>query len=883
MEDRREDIFKNGSVWLKADLHLHTKADTEFEKIDDVNQFTALFISQLKKQNIGVGLIANHNKFDLAEFKDLRKNGLKQDIFFMPGTELSVNDGSNGIHVLVAYEYETWVKGNDNFIDQFLNSAFEGIPNRENSSSRCKYNLSGLFKKLEEHRKEGRDSFVIMAHIEQANGFYNELDGGRIGDIVKDESFKKNVLAFQKLRTNDIKTKLAQWAGGEKQLPAFVEGSDCKKIDEAGDFGTQKNEHGNSVSKACYIKIGDFNFEAVKYALSDKENRVVLDEVQKLSNAYVKSIRVEGGLLDGKELNLSPELNNFIGIRGSGKSAIIEILRYSLGIPLGNQSMDRKYKDELIDYALSSGAKITVNVVNKHGKEYRIEKIKGHKEEIFENGNRITAAINAVFASPVYYGQKDLSNKDVDFEADLVNKLIGNRLENIKRDIQAKTEEIKDLIASYRKLVNLEEQKKETSETIKNAEEQLKIFKEKGVEEKLRLQANYDADITSFSEISKGLTEFNAELNSLIENNSTFFKKTSFSPKENKDIFSDAERVFNRIAEEFNKLNDTYESIKKLAIEFNDIGGKLRNKKEGFKEEFAKIKRGINIPNLNPDDFLKFKRQIETSRIKLTEIEKSEKKRAELLKSLHDRISELNNLWHEEFKIIEKEVARINSYKSTLSIEPEFKGRRDKLLDKMKQVFKGSGITETSYGKICDKYKDFVEIYRDIVQLNNLLNQNQLAEFNKRFMENLAELLTYQVETRYVIKYGGKPLDSHSLGQRATALILFLLTQKETDILVIDQPEDDLDNQTIYEDVIKEIKALKGKMQFIFATHNANIPVLGDSEKLFACKFSDDKIEVQEGTIDHPETQKQIVTIMEGGEEAFNRRKNIYELWSKRK
>ena len=167
--------------------------------------------------------------------------------------------------------------------------------------------------------------------------------------------------------------------------------------------------------------------------------------------------------------------------------------------------------------------------------------------------------------------------------------------------------------------------------------------------------------------------------------------------------------------------------------------------------------------------------------------------------------------------------------------------------------------------------------------MNSLLSQNQMAEFNKRFMENLSELLTYQVETRYAIKYGGKPLESHSLGQRATALILFLLAQKETDVLIIDQPEDDLDNQTIYEDVIKEIKALKGKMQFIFATHNANIPVLGDSEKLFACKYADKKIEVQDGTIDSPQTQKQIVTIMEGGEEAFSRRKNIYELWSKKK
>ena len=116
--------------------------------------------------------------------------------------------------------------------------------------------------------------------------------------------------------------------------------------------------------------------------------------------------------------------------------------------------------------------------------------------------------------------------------------------------------------------------------------------------------------------------------------------------------------------------------------------------------------------------------------------------------------------------------------------------------------------------------------------------------------------------------------------QRASALIVFLLAQKDNDILIIDQPEDDLDNQTIYDEVIKEILKLKGEMQFIFATHNANIPVLGDSECIVACNFEDcTQIEINEGTIDTPSIQKSIVSIMEGGKDAFNKRKNIYNIW----
>ena len=96
---------------------------------------------------------------------------------------------------------------------------------------------------------------------------------------------------------------------------------------------------------------------------------------------------------------------------------------------------------------------------------------------------------------------------------------------------------------------------------------------------------------------------------------------------------------------------------------------------------------------------------------------------------------------------------------------------------------------------------------------------------------------------------------------------------------MIDQPEDDLDNQTIFEDVIKLIRNLKQGIQFIFATHNANFPVLGDAEQVAACSFTAGEGAIQVGSIDEPEIQRAIVSIMEGGHEAFARRKEIYQLW----
>ena len=653
--------------------------------------------------------------------------------------------------------------------------------------------------------------------------------------------------------------------------------------------GTDNAEKGiDAIGKGriTYLKIGDFNFQAIKYALIAINDRLSTKEKPVTNNSYIKSICFEGGLLDRTQINFSPELNNFIGIRGSGKSSIIEILRHTLGIPLGDQASDREYKNSLIEHVLKSGGKVLTTVVNDQKKEFRIEKIYGQKEDIYANGMRIDApSIDTVFKTPVYFGQKDLSNKNIDFEADLVKKLIGNKLDHIKSQIAVKIAEIEDIIIASKKLDSLDELKKEINEDLNKAKFQIAVYKEKGVEDKLRQQSRFDSDISRFKESLSEISKFKKDMESLINDYATFFNQTDFTSDENKEIFNEADTLFKQLAIEFNKLNDIKTNTLIYEAAFIELFNKLNEKKENLKEEFAKIKREIDIPNLNPDDFLKLNRQIEMSRLKLIEIEKSEKKKTEYHTSLNKKISELNRLWHEEYKTLEKEVKRINEYESSLSITVEYKGRNDKFLNQLKQTFKGSGIREATYNLIKSTYKDFIEIYRDMKNLNSNLNisENLFAEFRKRFEDNLFNLIPFRVEDKFTINYNDKPLKDHSLGQRATALILFLLAQKETDVLIIDQPEDDLDNQTIYEDVIKAIKFLKGNMQFIFATHNANIPVLGDSEKILSCKYSESKIDVHDGTIDNYDTQKQIVTIMEGGEEAFNRRKNIYELWSTKK
>ena len=65
------EIFKNGAKFVKIDCHLHTKSDKEFKYTDEENEFLKNYINKLKEEKINVGVITNHNKFNLDEYKNL--------------------------------------------------------------------------------------------------------------------------------------------------------------------------------------------------------------------------------------------------------------------------------------------------------------------------------------------------------------------------------------------------------------------------------------------------------------------------------------------------------------------------------------------------------------------------------------------------------------------------------------------------------------------------------------------------------------------------------------------------------------------------------------------------------------------------------------------
>jgi len=147
--------------------------------------------------------------------------------------------------------------------------------------------------------------------------------------------------------------------------------------------------------------------------------------------------------------------------------------------------------------------------------------------------------------------------------------------------------------------------------------------------------------------------------------------------------------------------------------------------------------------------------------------------------------------------------------------------------------------------------------------------KSKLYKLQTLFPEDIIDI-ELNVEGEY------KQLDKLSAGQKATAILLLLFAQEDR-ILILDQPEEDLDNRFIYDDIVKILRKMKGRRQMIIATHNANIPVLGDSELILVLDAKENKCYIiDEGSIDKKSIQQHVKSIMEGGEEAFRRRAEKY-------
>ena len=197
------------------------------------------------------------------------------------------------------------------------------------------------------------------------------------------------------------------------------------------------------------------------------------------------------------------------------------------------------------------------------------------------------------------------------------------------------------------------------------------------------------------------------------------------------------------------------------------------------------------------------------------------------------------------------------------------------------------GVLSTLYldnGKSMDdkikELKFFLDaLYKnDVVAMKNVKDRRFAAHIQSLQPEQMDRIRCWFPEDSLDVKFslkegrGFKPVEQVSPGQKTAALLAFILSYGN-EPLILDQPEDDLDNHLIYDLIVSQLREIKQRRQILIVTHNANIVVNGDAENVIALdiKAGQTRI-VTQGGLQDSSIRNEICRIMEGGKEAFEQR-----------
>lgn len=657
---------------------------------------------------------------------------------------------------------------------------------------------------------------------------------------------------------------------------------------------------------SCLIKMTQPCFESFKLAFHDPESRVRLNsDIPEKYYSRIESIKVIGGYLDGLEVDFSEHLNTVIGGRGTGKSTLIECIRYALDLqPIGKES--QKQHQEVIKENLGKAkARIELKIRSSamNGRQFTVSRSYGQSPVVKDDAGQALQFTPADLLPRIeIYGQNEIYEiaKDVKEQRSLLERFLE----------QTGDEEISEVLAS---LVKNREHMLKAQENIATIEDDIarlnklednvKQFKQMGLEEKLQIIPQLEKEKQLEHRVREEFSNLESALSTVQDSlpDAVFLSDSVLDQLPHKDILqqfrvvldalkSDAEKALTQIRAsiEVHKTHLTSSSAA-LSDAIQKEETSLENK---FKELPSNEGRTGKEIGLEYQKLLQEIERIRPRKILLTNRQDILSELRKTRQSLLDELSSLRAIRNAQFNKTLKKLNKKLDGKLKLRITPE--SNRQPLVDYILRCnLAGIGAARLDWIKTAEdfspiKLSELIEKGEDALKKSpwgitpsvadalarlNLEHQLKIQEIELPDNVSIELNVAHQGEPKY------RPLDKLSTGQQCTA-ILHLLLLENKDPLIMDQPEDNLDNAFIAERIVTELRSAKIARQFLFATHNANIPVFGDAEWIGVFSAKDDQGELSEnaqGAIDMPEIRKRAAEILEGGEEAFNQRKLKYQ------
>lgn len=890
--------------WIRVDLHLHSPGVGSFklsdsgniESMEFKNKIIEEYLDQLQRMNIKIGAITDYNGIRVDWFNQISSEAEKRGITIFPGAELSISGvgGKYGIHILIILEREIDIEGFNRFLHSLDKSPqkalFNGRQHREIEASK------DLEKLIDEIRKS-YNCLIIFAHPDDDKGIlktFKPKEAARYISRIKPDAMEyfSEDWKIKLVNTNEITYELLSRI-------AKIENSDPKEILE---IGTKRR---NNKLRVTYVKLSELSLSALRIALHDPEVRVKLYEKPRMLHHQITKINIKGTtFLKNTEFSFSPELNTFIGGRGVGKSAILEAIRYCMQLPYYTE--DKLQKIDFLSAVVGSGGEINIYIDKFYGEKktsFIIERIFGKEPEVYDkDGNKLNLKTSDIFEkekTPILIGQKELYfiSQNEKFLLEIIDQIIGEKIEEKQSEFNRMINQLKD---NANKIIDIEKKltnKEELEQELKIIESKISEYEKLGVLEKLGKYTKTIADdeklkfsLRKFDQVIEDLENSFKEASEVLSGIATTLRD---SKSNSRQILLDLSSVFERVKKKLENL----QLIRDLKLiydkEITQIVKKWNDEREKVEKEVDEIKRRLGEEKLKPEKLEQLtKRRAHIESI-LRDFKKYDEELRNLLNLRNNLKEKLKSIRHELFRIREEEISKINdALKNRLRIKVVFEGNRRYFKSSFSNLLTASGIQKDAISEIVDNenitidgifisdvINEGIQKIREKFNLTEKMTERLLKHFQDK--SKLFELETLFPDDMIIIELNVDgiflPINKLSPGQRATALLLLLFILKENTILILDQPEEDLDNRFIFEDVVKILRELKGKRQIIMATHNANIPVLGDSELIVVLDKKADHCVISDcGSIDKESIRENVKKIMEGGEEAFRRRAEKY-------
>jgi len=425
--------------------------------------------------------------------------------------------------------------------------------------------------------------------------------------------------------------------------------------------------------------------------------------------------------------------------------------------------------------------------------------------------------------------------------------------------------------------------------------EKLRILESKGIGDILKDRVFWDDEKRILKNI---MSQLNTEIDNR-ENNPKKFKSSIEIPRiddldnfPNKEQISESLSILSRSKSELDSMfNKEIEILKLCTGELeaicHDWSQKYKLNEERLRESLIRLEDESGVKVNDYQEYLK----LEQKKKELEDLAtKVEEKRDELIrvKAIRtEKLRELAKIKQDIFDIRYTVIKDINeSIKGFVRIRIDRNADNSNYRDYLvEDVLTGNKIRKEQRERIADSISptELADIL-DRGDVEMLIDKAGISEKIAKNVIELAKNKLYRIQvtelddkiTIELNDHGWKQISSCSDGQKCTAILSIAMFERDIP-LIIDQPEDSLDNAFVYKEVVKNIRCLKNKRQFIVATHNANIPVLGDSELMLVMKSNGiNGFVTERGVIDKDIIKKHVQNILEGGKDAFEKRKLKY-------